>query len=187
MKIMSDNFTSVCVQDFKHYAVPFSISWTALSVLVIAQSLLITFIIWRSPTLHTNTNMLVLSVTASDIFWAVSCIINATLNTALSNNMVANAVLLDTFLMGVSYSSLMLSMNQLGVIAADRYINIVHPFFYIKHITRRRVVTIIICYWILAIVYGAIPLLVYGDTNLHCELIFDFNSLYKNCCFSLQA
>ncbi|CAG5123688.1 unnamed protein product, partial [Candidula unifasciata] len=153
---MKINFTSACADDVNELAI--NISWIILSMLVIVQSLLIIFIIWRSPKLHTNTNMLIVSVSAGDIFFAVSCEINATLGLLFSSNIVAELVLMDTFMMGALFSTLMLSMNQMGVIAADRYINIVHPFFYIKHVTKRRVLLNIICYWILALVYGAIPL-----------------------------
>ncbi|CAG5123689.1 unnamed protein product, partial [Candidula unifasciata] len=116
---MSRNITSACIDQAKDYNVPFGISWITLSTLVIAQSVLILFIIWRTPNLHTNTNIFIVSVTVADILYAASCGINAILNRVFFQHIVTDGILMDTFTMGVTYSTLMLSINQMGVIAAD--------------------------------------------------------------------
>ncbi|XP_059159068.1 uncharacterized protein LOC131943072 [Physella acuta] len=52
------------------------------------------------------------------------------------------------------YSSITISMFTMCSVAADRYIYIVHPFFYLRHMTAKIIVCNILSQWGLATIYG---------------------------------
>jgi uncharacterized membrane protein len=77
---------------------------------------------------------------------------------------------MDCINLGTSFA-----LHQMGIISVDRYIYIAHPFYYMKHVTKRLVFRIIACLWCVGIVYGLVPLIAYRDSSYHINVFGDIH------------
>jgi hypothetical protein len=169
---MADNRTSNCTDMYNLSGFLLQYLIIPICLVVICQNVLSLATIRRSPKLHTNTNLFIASVAVAGILMSLSNMICAITHTPGINISLGDSYLVDSFILGNSLSIIFLSFSQLGIISIDRYIYIAYPFYYMKHVTKRLVVTIIACLWCVALVYGFIPLILYRDASYHNECIF---------------
>ncbi|CAG5119936.1 unnamed protein product [Candidula unifasciata] len=135
------------------------------SIVLLIQNLLTIIIIRRTPKLHTHANIVVASIAGGDIYLALVCITSGIVYLPGVRNTKLNNALLEASMCGAGYSSLLLSVSQLGLIAIDRYTYIVYPLYYMARITKRRIYKTIACFWLVGIVYGLVPLFVYRNAS----------------------
>lgn len=138
---------------------------------VVTQNVLSIVIIRRSPKLHTNANIVVASIACGDIYLSLVYAVDGILYLPGVVDPLWNHAVLDACICGAGYSSLLLSVSQLGLIAVDRYIHIAHPLYYMAHVTRPRVYATIALFWLVALVYGLIPIFVYRDTSSYTKCL----------------
>ncbi|CAG5125324.1 unnamed protein product [Candidula unifasciata] len=162
---MDGNITYLCVHHFTIGGLPLQFFSIPFGVLVLFQNLLTIIIIHRTPKLHTHANIVLASIACGDIYLALVYIGDGIIYLPGVRNTMRPNPFLEASTCGAGYSSLLLSVSQLGFIAVDRYIHIVNPLYYIAHITKRRVYTIIACFWIVGLVYGIIPVIMYRSTS----------------------
>lgn len=168
---MANNKTSQCVPDYLlngfymgYVVIPLCFVGMCLNILSIVT-------IRSNRKLHTNANMVIVSVAAADILLNLGYIGNLLLHFPSLNKRLLNAFIVDTVFLGVTYASVMLSVTQMGVIAVDRYIYIAHPFYYRKHFTNIYFYVIIVCFWLVAIPYAMLPMFVYTGSVYHQQCI----------------
>lgn len=132
---------------------------------VIVDSFIVTFVIWRTPALHTNTNILFLSSIFSDILQCVVYVATQALN-IFANKLLSN------FLICASFGLVLISLVHLGAIAIDRYIHIAHPFFYMKEMTKGRVLKILVSIWTVGLLYTLAPLIAFREDSFQEKCTF---------------
>jgi hypothetical protein len=160
---MNTNFTSMCAEI--NIGSVFSVGYFAVpcGAFVLCQNLITILTIWRWPKLHTNANIFIVSVSLTDILLSLSYSINHLVHITLFSSVF--------FMFATLYSNALLSMNQMGTIAVDRYIYIAHLFFYMKNITKKRVIITLACVWGMSLVFLITPLFVYTDVKYHNRCI----------------
>lgn len=138
-----------------------------ITAVTVCQSALVIFLIWKTTVLHTNVNILVASSTVNGI------IISMVYDVALILYSYANSTLRG-MMFCIAIGTILISVTHFGIIAIDRYIYIAHPFYYMKHMTRKLIFKIHLAVWIIGLLYMAFPMLAYKDDK------------YFNNCFTLK-
>ena len=133
-------------------AIPSSLTATLGNLLVLIS-------IWRTPSLHTPSNILLVGLAFSDlgvgiVVQPIFLVYNIAKIKRLANLFCSSAVSLSfaaRCLCGVS-------LFTLTAISLDRYMAIVFHLRYQEIVTARRLITIFVGIWLVSIVLGAIPL-----------------------------
>ncbi|CAG5119125.1 unnamed protein product [Candidula unifasciata] len=169
---MADNTTSSCdfelLQGIHIEALVF-----AYCIIVSVESILVVVVVYRTKALHTNSDIIVACLSLTDIL--LCCSFTAHGIKALAGSIFTKFQknLFVIFLFGDCYGGVLISVTHLGLAAIDRYIQIAHPFYYMKFVTKRRIFRILLVIWLIGFVYTMFPLAVYtSDTySEKCILI----------------
>lgn len=123
----------------------------------------------RTKTLHMNANMFIVSTALIYEFMALAWTSHACLQ--FSWLPVYHRRIPDTILFAVSYATVLVSCIHMAIIATDCYIHIVHPFYSIKNMTKGCIRKLLLCAWILWLIYLLIPPTVYIHEKYHQKCI----------------
>ena len=148
-----------------------SISWLSYvavgaGIFLAIENILLITVIYRTRSLHTNTNMLVASLAVSDMLMGVQCCSMGM--TGLNVGFRPWAATMDADLH--SYDSLTLSTKlglglvsllHVSALAVDRYLYILWPFRYRRHVTRSKIVATAAVIWAVGLVYIVLPLVIF--------------------------
>ncbi|CAG5128618.1 unnamed protein product [Candidula unifasciata] len=162
--------TDVCVihNNFGTYIVIITLIISSLSII---ECIVVIFVTWFTEKLHINTNILVASLAVNDLLLAISFIGN---QVSVVPGFLLSSVkskLFMSLIYGVSSGSTNLSIMHMMVIAVDRYIQIAHPFYYMKAMTKKKIYIILLCLWIIYLIFIIIPLTVFSDDKYHRKCI----------------
>lgn len=168
---MTVNRTLGCAGDFKHgYHVTYAS--VVLSSVILTQNLLTLVTIYQHRALHTATNLIIVSLRIGDILTAINFLVVGVIFYPGIITLSNDASFLDTFVLGSFSFTQILSCLHFGIAAIDRYMHIVRPFVYIKHVTKRRVMHILIGLWLTSLTNLWLPLIIRIDYyNEVCILI----------------
>lgn len=150
--------------DFLYVTVP-------VNAIIVLKSALVILTVYRTPSLHTNANIIAASLSLSDVLMATAFINIGDSETAKVHLSVDQIRIIKTFVFGEFSSSILISIGHMGIIAIDRYILIAHPFYYIKHMTKRRIYFLILCVWVIGIFLLFYPLFVYNRMHYYDKCI----------------
>lgn len=128
---------------------------------VLCVSVVTIVTIWRTPTLHNNSNYFLASAAVCDILAAATCISLSLFYMTRFHEYFKHIYVVNTFILGVSYTSMFSSVLHLTVSAIDRYIYILHPFCYIKYITRNYTIKLLCFIWVSTLMYIIIPVVTF--------------------------
>lgn len=135
-------------------------------IIIFCESVLVIATILRTTNLHTNTDIIVASLSATDILMCASYIAHG-VHDSFPSIEKFQSKLLHNFLLDDSFGPILISITHMGFAAIDRYICIAHPFYYMKNMTLWRNFKILLAIWLSGLVYTVIPLLVYVDDKYH--------------------
>lgn len=166
-----ENGTSKCFS-LLYSGVPLFVVGIAISVSVICVSLLIIVTIWKTPALHSNTNFFIASVAVSAMLLAVTFVVCAFTYYCGLGLHVRQWELFETFILGTIYSMNTSTALHLTIMAIDRYMCIFNPFYYIKHMTRKRTFTLILFTWSISLLNFTIALIFYRGKHFHTQCVF---------------
>ena len=127
--------------------------------------------IWRTKALHTNLNLLALSVTAVDILSALS---SQPMDTVYVINYPNNAFSLIGYIIweSISYSYITTSAYSLCAINLDRLISVCYPLRYHALITRKVINIVISACWLYGFAtFALISYLQYSEFSTHYKSI----------------
>lgn len=158
---MESNETPACTLN-EYHGFHMAFLGISLSAFVIGVNLLAIITIWRTPVLHTKSNIFMVSVSLIGFFLAAGNIADMFVYYPGIRDHLPSIVL-DAFSLGFYYSCLLLTICHLGVISLDRYIFIAHPFYYMTKMTKSRIFKILACAWCVCLLYGSVPMVVYTD------------------------
>lgn len=137
----------------------------------VSECLVVILVIWFTETLRGNTNVFVASLAVNDLLLAVAFTSNQITVVPLGVSYSINSKLLNCFTFGISSATTNLSLMHMGVIAVDRFIQIDHPFYYMKAMTKKRSYSVVLVLWITNAIFIIIPPTVYYDDKYHRECI----------------
>jgi hypothetical protein len=187
---MSNNYTDHCSMnnDFSLYVVYIS---GVVCIPVVCVGLIEILIIFRAEKLHNTANMFVFSLAINDILLALAFFVNQSTVSSLPWASLFKTYVASSLVYGASVGICGLSTIHMSIIALDRCIKIAHPFIYTKYVTQRCVYKILVCAWLLCLIFMFTPTLVYNLGNhydkcfaLNPPLIFqllDSGSYWVNC------
>lgn len=121
--------------------------------------------ICRTPALHNNTNLCIISITVTDMFTAISTIVSSSFYFTSLNQYVDNKYLLDVFYFAMSFSWMFSSGIHLLIIAIDRYLYILKPFYYMKYITKARIIKILFSLWMFTFLFLITPFIFFRSSH----------------------
>lgn len=157
---MASNTSLTCNSLFS-LGIPVRHFSVGLCFVIMFESLLVIATIWRTIHLHKNTDIIVASLSATDIFLCIAYVSQWGMLFFSERISQSQQRFLHCFIIGDSYSSVWIGISHLGFLAIDRYIYIGHPFYYIKNMTTGRVFKVLLAIWATGLVVAIIPLLVY--------------------------
>lgn len=147
--VIMSNETAACGIQFY---MGFTYFMVAIDIFIICECFVVIFIIWRTKKLHGNTNIFVASLAANDLVSAGFYMCDWIAITHFRPSAVLSSIMYV-----LCSATTTQSMIHMAVIAVDRYIHIVHPFYYMKHMTTNHVYIILICMWIIGLAVTVIP------------------------------
>lgn len=166
-----DNTTSSCAAAlFTDYVLVYIGRF--FSSLVMCISLLAMVVIRRTPALQNISHIYIFSNAACNIILSVIFTIISCMHVSKVIHDVNMAISLDSVLFGVSYAFSFSACLHVTLIAIDRYIYILKPFFYRKHVTSNRVFYLLLCVWTVTLIYINIPIIFYRSEIFHRQCIF---------------
>ncbi|CAG5136208.1 unnamed protein product, partial [Candidula unifasciata] len=135
--------------------------------MILIKSIFIIVFTTRTEERQKNTNIVFASIAINDLVKGVVLLYYqvATIPFYKPNALWNNTS--DSFLFGACYGNVILSFLHLAVLTLDRYVYILHQFFYMKHVTKRRIYLVLLCIWIIGLIYIVIPIFVYADEKYH--------------------
>ncbi|KAK3776469.1 hypothetical protein RRG08_023821 [Elysia crispata] len=169
-----ENLRSCASDDY--YVSPVTENITFLfGVALIAENLLMICVICRNRVLHTNTNILVVSLTFTDVMIGFQCFLmglnaHVGLRSWLRHRPTQERVF-HSLITGVNYGLILISTVHLAVLSVDRYFFVRWPFRYSLRVTKRRVVITAIGIWIIGIIYMILSIVMYVDPQFHVNCI----------------
>lgn len=131
------------------------------SIIVSVESILVVVIICRTKALHTNSDIIVGCLSLTDILLCASYTAHGVKSLAGSTLSKSQKNYLVSFLCGACYGGVLISITHLGFAAIDRYVQIAYPFYYIKHMTKRRLFKKLLAIWLIGGMYTLTPLFLY--------------------------
>ncbi|KAK3746688.1 hypothetical protein RRG08_008200 [Elysia crispata] len=145
-------------------------------VCLICENLLLINVIVRTRTLHTNTNILVASLAITDVLVGVQvCIMGLSEQpTGLRSWLELTPYqvrIFDSFLTGLNYSLVTVSITHLSVLTLDRYLYLLWPFHYQIRVTRRKVLATAGILWTLGLVYLLSAIIILRKPEYHMVCI----------------
>ena len=138
-------------------------------VLVIENSLLI-FVIASNKSLHTNTNILVASLAVTDVLMGLQCCVIGMTGLSVGLRVWLAALdsdlhAFDMFMLSINLSLVGVSLLHVFCLAVDRYLFLLWPFRYRRHVTRPKVLAVAAAIWFLGLVYTLSPLALFQNTR----------------------
>lgn len=133
----------------------------ALNVFLICECFVVIFIIWWTKKLHGNTNILVASLALNDLMAAVFYIFMWIITIHIRPSALLELKLANIVIYGLCTGITNQSMIHMAAIAVDRYIHIVHPFYYMKTVTKNHIYIALAVVWINGIAVVIIPTVVF--------------------------
>ncbi|CAG5121083.1 unnamed protein product [Candidula unifasciata] len=164
------NETHACVihSNFGMYIVFITLIISSLSII---ECMVVIFVTWFTVTLHSNTNILVASLAVNDLLLAIAFMGNQVSVVPGFLLPSVKSKLFMSLIYGVSSGSTKLSIMHMMVIAVDRYIQIAHPFYYMKAMTKKKIYVILICLWITCLIFIIIPVTIFYNDKYYRECI----------------
>lgn len=144
----------------------------SVSLIAGVQNILTIVTIYRTVSLHTTTNMIIVSMNIGETFLSVCFLGIALIFYSGVIDLTNSGTWVDTFVMGLFFFAEMLSSFHFVIVAIDRYIYISHPFAHIKYVTRSCITKIIFGCWFVAVIILCIPLFLYRNDSYHEICIF---------------
>ncbi|KAK3776467.1 hypothetical protein RRG08_023819 [Elysia crispata] len=144
-------------------------------VTLIAENLLMICVIYSNRVLHTNTNILVASLTFTDVMIGFQCFMmglnaHVGLRSWLRHRPTQERIF-HSLITGVNYGLILISRVHLAVLSVDRYFFVRWPFRYSLRVTKRRVVVTAIGIWTIGIIYMILSIVMYLDPQFHVNCI----------------
>lgn len=167
---MTSNETDYCLMH-TYFGVNTLYTMVSIGFVSICESLVVIFVTYFKEKLHHNTCILVASLAVNDLLLTASFIGTLILVVPLGLSKVMKPKLLMCFLSGLSSATTNMSVAHMGVIAVDRYIQIVHPFYYMKEMTKTRTYAILLSLWISCLIFTVIPPTIFYDDKYHKRCI----------------
>lgn len=166
-----DNATSTCVLALPTLLAATYIS-SVFSCCVMFVCLLTIATIWRTVELHNNINYFIVS-------FAVCSMLLSLISTAVPAFYALNfggytdgENILETVILGVSYSPIFSSVLHLTAMAIDRFVYVLKPLYYITNMTRKYMTVILLIIWVSTIIYSITPITVYRNRSINTKCIF---------------
>lgn len=135
--------------------------------IVVCESALVISTVWRTHALHTNTDIIVASLSVTDILMCLSFISRGMLGLPFPAPTESFRKIINNFILGDSAGAVLCFIVHLDIVAIDRYIHIAHPFYYIRRMTKRRILKVLATIWTLSLLYTVLPIVVYTDDKYH--------------------
>lgn len=142
-----------------------------LNVLIVGKSLLVFFTVCKAKSLHTNTKILMTSLSVVELIMGAAYICSGDIGSKIFERETAEILAIQCFILGEWHSSIVGTVIHMAIMAVDRYILITHPFYYIKHVTKRAVFISLFFAWIFGLGYLFLPLLAFRDIQYHKRCI----------------
>ncbi|CAG5136207.1 unnamed protein product [Candidula unifasciata] len=144
----------------------------AIGCVSICESLVVIFVTWFTKSSQGNTNIYILSLAVNDILLVAAYLCNqlSVVSPGFFNLM--KSQILTSLHFGLTSGTAFASVEHMAVIAVDRYIQIAHPFYYMKAMTKTRTYIIALSLWIPCLICIIItPTVYYGDQyRTQCSL-----------------
>ena len=147
-----------------------------LGVFLISENLLMISVICRHRALHTNANILVVSLAFSDVMIGVQCCImgldaHPTGFRSWSGFRPFQLRIFYAFITGANFSLVIVSMVHIAVLSVDRYLYVLWPLQYHRRVTQQRVIMTAFAIWTMGCTYMILPLVFYVDPKYHVTCI----------------
>ena len=162
-----------------------------LDVCIVVENILLVAVIWRgsATTLSSSSYVFLASLAVADGLVGLASLVLSIIylraypedgNTYSPSDIFSIAVIAAQTLM-------LISVVHMAVLAVDRYLYILHPFVYIRHVTERVIVTTVAGTWLLGILTMSLPGLYYIShqwtpfceaTNTHHVFTISMGSVY---------
>ena len=175
MNESANNFVTAGYTSFPRWSIPII---CGLSVLGLSGNTLVCFTIWKATFLHTTTNYLIVNLA---ITYSLVCIFSAlqllwtwlTFPSSEIGKQIFCHLLSSDIFMWLSATG---SSFSLVLVSLERFVGIVYPLHYRLLITKKRVRMVLICQWIIALIF---------EGYFSAFTIYDGNE--NNCVFNLYV
>ncbi|KAH9489209.1 hypothetical protein Btru_045613 [Bulinus truncatus] len=179
----SHNESAISPDDVEEKNVPFQMF---IAVVSVAGALFICFgnmmtllAIFQNDRLQTTPNLCIGSLAVADFLVGLMLFVQGAAGFSPSENFVDHNQYLCLSLMSLLFVSVTASMFSTVLVAADRFVYIVYSFLYPTLVTRTRSAILMTAVWIIALIYGSIPMYTshYEQTE-GCEPTHAFSKTY---------
>lgn len=164
-----ENSTSHCMFGFDSATTIFLGTLLGCCVIFLLITVIVT--ICRTTALHNNTNFLLASINVSDLLNAITLILYSSAYIPSLRKYIDNKYILDLFVLAMSCSGYYSAVIHLTVIAIDRYLYILKPFYYIKHMNKSQITKILFAVWIFTLVLFITPIVFFRNDKYHRKCI----------------
>ena len=141
-------------------------------VVLLCENILLITVIARTRSLHTNTNILVASLAITDVLvGAQVCAMGLSEQPEGLRSWLGLSTrgirIFDSFLTGLNFSLVTVSICHLAALALDRYLYVLWPLHYHIRVTRRRVIATAAFLWLLGLIYLSTALILFRNPKYH--------------------
>lgn len=167
---MGVNFTNACYPGetanvYLFYFMMF------INILIVSKSMFVIIMTCRIPDMQENMAIVFASMSVNDLILAVIVTCDQVSTMPISTFDFLKSNLMTCLMFGNCYGTLVVSMMHLAVLALDRYIHILHPLYYIRYVTKRRVSAALFCVWTTGIIIMSTPMIVFTDAKYHVKCL----------------
>lgn len=143
-----------------------------LNIIIVCKSLFVITMTCRIPELKENVALIFASMSVSDLMLAVIliCYHVSTMPFDIFDSLKSN--IMTCLIFGVCNGTTFVAMMHFAIMALDGYIHILHPFYYMRYATKRRLILTLVCAWATGLLVMSIPMFVYTDSKYHDTCLF---------------
>lgn len=142
-----------------------------ISVIIIFKSIFVIIMTCRPEARQKNLNMVFASMAINEFVVAVALIYYQVETIPFYKFYVLWNNTATSFIFGCCYGSVQVSLMHMSLLAFDSYIHILHPFYYMKYVTKRRVFVTLLSLWIVGLTFIFTPIFIYTDNKFHEKCI----------------
>ena len=153
VKMANNSSTS---QDISYFDIGYDSCLIILSFLIIAVNVVVIVLFARRRPLRTKTNLLLVSLSVSDLMMGLLGIPMSTACNALVGDQSFSGLCITS---AAVYRFIAVStILHILIITGERYVSVIYPFRYMSTVTKKRTVTLISCVWFFSLFMALIQL-----------------------------
>ena len=144
-----------CIEPVQTTSIMYASFWIIVLLLILLLNTIVIYAISNKRYLRSSvTNSFIASLAVSDILVAV-CIVPVRIGFALKNLRFCFGFVVCRFYLTADYIFFTASITNLVIISVDRYLAMLHPYYYQRLLTKSRAKVIIALVWLNAILWGS--------------------------------